>query len=133
MSISGKSSTSAKKSNDVTKADSSSTANQAGKTVEKTVLDKNAIDKIVQDTLGGAGGIKDIFGQEQATGIYDSTVANAQSGNFAAQLVGELAKLTSERVTTTEDKKNMDTTALTKKKGEEYTASAEVDGSYTFM
>ena len=61
-------------------------------------LDQDATDKIIADVLGGANGLKDIFGGEQNAGIFDSSVAAQASGDLTANLIGELAKLTGKTV-----------------------------------
>lgn len=66
---------------------------------EKLNLDTAAIQKIIEDVLGGAEGISAIFGGEQTAGIFDSSVAAQAAGNLASKLVGELAKLTAEKET----------------------------------
>jgi hypothetical protein len=65
-------------------------------------LDQDATDKIIADVLGGANGLASIFGGEQNAGIFDSSVAAQASGDLAANLVGELAKLTGKTVETSE-------------------------------
>lgn len=76
------------------------------KGVQKERLDisQEGMDKIIQDVLGQAGGLASIFAGEQATGLYDSTVANQAAGDLAARVAGELAKLTAERIVTTKEK-----------------------------
>jgi hypothetical protein len=62
-------------------------------------LDDVAVDKIIADVLGGAGGIADIFSQEKAGGLFDSTAAAQATGDLAAKLTGEIARLTAKEVT----------------------------------
>lgn len=68
--------------------------------VERLKLDEAAIEKIIQDVLGGAEGLAGIFSQEQAAGVFDSSVAAQAAGDLASRLVGELAKLTAEKEVT---------------------------------
>lgn len=75
----------------------------SGVQTERYNLDQNAIDKMIQDVLGGADGLASIFSGEKNAGIFDSSVAAQAAGNLAANLVGELAKLTSERVATSRE------------------------------
>lgn len=79
-------------------------AKQKGKTTEKLNLNQDAINKIIEDLLGGTDGLASIFSGEQTAGIFDSTVAAQQAGNFTADVVGELAKLTAEREVNTTNK-----------------------------
>lgn len=71
----------------------------SGTTKESLNISDEAIEKIIQDMLSEAGGLKDIFSEEQASGIFDSSVAAQASGDFAAKVVGEIAKLRAEKVT----------------------------------
>jgi hypothetical protein len=57
-------------------------------------LEQTAVDKIIQDVLGSADGLANIFQGEQTAGIFDSSVAAQASGDLTANLVGELAKIT---------------------------------------
>ena len=65
-------------------------------------LDQKAISKIIEDVLGGTEGLASIFAGENTAGVFDSTVAAQASGDLVANLVGELAKITGETVTTRE-------------------------------
>lgn len=65
-------------------------------------LDDKAITKIIEDTLGSADGLASIFAGEQTAGIFDSSVAAQASGDLAANIIGELAKITGETVTNTD-------------------------------
>ncbi len=67
---------------------------------ERLKLDEAAVQKIIQDVLGGAEGLAGVFSEEQAAGIFDTSVAAQAAGNIASRLVGELAKLTAEKETT---------------------------------
>lgn len=84
---------------------SSSTSGRAsGRTVEKgTVtesldISEEAITKIITDLLGSAEGLASIFGGEQATGLYSSSVAAQEAGDFASKIAGEIAKLRAKKV-----------------------------------
>ena len=68
-------------------------ATKKGRTTEKLNIDQVALQRIIQDVLGGSGGLATIFAGEQQAGIFDSSVAAQASGDLAAKLVGELAKL----------------------------------------
>jgi hypothetical protein len=67
---------------------------------ERLKLDEAAIQKIIEDVLGGAEGLAGIFSKEQAAGVFDSSVAAQAAGDLASKLVGELAKLTAEKEVT---------------------------------
>ena len=73
-------------------------------TVQKLNIEQDAVDKIIQDVLGGADGLAAIFSGEQTSGIFDSSVAAQAAGDLASKLVGEIAKLTAEQETTTKQK-----------------------------
>lgn len=72
-----------------------------GTTTERLEIDDAAIKKIIEDILGSADGLASIFQGEQTAGIFDSSVTAQASGDFAANIVGELAKLTATKVTET--------------------------------
>jgi len=65
-----------------------------GLRTEQLILDDVAIQKIIEDVLGGPQGLAQIFAGEQTAGIFDSSVAAQAAGDLAANLVGEIAKLT---------------------------------------
>lgn len=67
---------------------------RSGFRTEQLQLDDLAIQKIIGDVLGGTQGLASIFGGEQAVGIFDSSVSAQAAGDLAANLVGELAKIT---------------------------------------
>lgn len=95
-----------------------------GSRTEQLILDQAGIDKIIQDVLSQAGsGIKDIFAGEQTAGIFNSTVAAQAAGDLAANLAGEIAKITGKtEVLTAEDAlRNIDS------KSRETTFSAEAE------
>ena len=76
----------------------STTSTAKGESSKKLELDEEAISKIIQDVLGGAEGLASIFGGEQASGLFNSSVSAQASGDIASKLVGELAKLTAKEV-----------------------------------
>jgi len=80
----------------------SGTSTSSATQTERVQLDEAALQKIIEDVLGGADGLASIFAGEQNAGIFNSSVAAQASGDLAARLVGELAKLTGEKVTTQE-------------------------------
>ena len=77
-------------------------------------LDDAAVQKIIDDVLGSGQGLASIFGGEQTAGIFDSSVAAQSAGDLAANIVGELAKLTGESVTTKDLKERAITTDTSK-------------------
>ncbi len=89
-----------------TEKNTSKTQTQETKTTDLTTssqlkLQQEAIDKLIEDVLGAGGsGLASIFGGEQATGLFNTTTSAEQAGDLAAKIVGELAKLTGEQVTT---------------------------------
>ena len=68
-------------------------------------LDTAGVNRIIQQTLGSAGGLADIFQGEQTAGIYNSSVSAQAAGDFASKLIGELATITGETITS-EDTQN---------------------------
>ena len=82
-------STEGKKEKSVTKE--ATLQERSGTRVEQLQLEQAAIDKIVQDVLGGANGLKDIFGGEQTVGLFDSSVA-AQASADAASIAAQSAQ-----------------------------------------
>lgn len=71
---------------------------KSGRRTEQLELDQAGVDKIIQDVLGGAGGLADIFSGEQTSGIFGSSVAAQAAGDLAANLAGEIAKITGKKV-----------------------------------
>lgn len=83
---------------------------------EQLKLDEAAIQKIIEDVLGGPQGLASIFQGEQTAGIFDSTVAAQAAGDLAANLVGEIAKLTGVREIRREEDTTIATTGKTREK-----------------
>lgn len=77
-----------------TKETEKGTKRATGSRTEQLKLDEAAIDKIIQDVLSQAGGLKDIFSGEQTAGLFGSSVSAQAAGDLAAKLAGEIAKLT---------------------------------------
>lgn len=77
-----------------TKETEKGTKRATGSRTEQLKLDEAAIDKIIQDVLSQAGGLKDIFAGEQTAGLFGSSVSAQAAGDLAAKLAGEIAKLT---------------------------------------
>jgi len=75
----------------------------SGFSTDQLVLDPLAITRIIEEVLGGTQGLAAIFGGEQQAGIFDSSVAAQAAGDLSAKLVGELAKLTGQRITTKDE------------------------------
>ena len=84
------------------------------RTEEQLELDTVAIQRIIEEVLGGTQGLAQIFSSEQQAGIFDSSVAAQASGNIAAQIVGELAKLTGKRVSVSEQEGTQEQTSTQK-------------------
>lgn len=114
MDIGGSSSTSG------TTEESETTRARTGERRERLDISDEAINKITEDLLAKAGsGIKDIFGAEKVAGIFGSTVSAQASGDLVANIVGEIAKLRAEKITTTDE------TEEEKIKGKSRTSEAE--------
>lgn len=62
-------------------------------------ISDEAVERIIQQTLGGAGGLADIFSGASASGLYNSSSANLEAGDFTANVVGEIARLRARDVT----------------------------------
>ena len=98
-----------------------------GGTTSQLQLDPAGIDQIIQDVLGGAGGLAEIFGGEQNIGIFNSSVANLQAGDLAAKLVREIARITGKTVTT-EDEIAADLSARSEESRETISEERELRG-----
>lgn len=90
---------------------------------EQLKLDQAAINKIIEDVLGGAQGLASIFQGEQTAGIFDSSTSAQAAGNLAAKLAGEIAKITGETVRTVEE----DRTRAQRTSGKSRTTSFEAE------
>lgn len=94
-----------------TEEEGSSVTKGISTTKQKTEIDQAGIDKIIQDVLGGAGGLAEIFAGEQSSGIFNSTVAAQAAGDLASKLTGEIAKLQAETSSTTVHDESTDSEA----------------------
>jgi len=74
----------------------------SGTQTTKKNLDKDAIEYMLNEALGGNQGLSAIFAGEQNAGVYNSTVAAEASGDLITKILGELAALTAEEVVSTE-------------------------------
>lgn len=87
-----------------TKETETGTRALTGSRTEQLKLDEAAVDKIIQDVLSQAGGLKDIFAGEQTAGLFGSSVSAQAAGDLAAKLAGEIAKITGKtEILTAED------------------------------
>ena len=73
-----------------------------GEDRERLEISDEAIDKIIRDVLGGATGLASIFAGEQNAGVFNSSVSAQAAGDLSANIIGEIAKLRAEKVTTTD-------------------------------
>lgn len=78
----------------------STISKEFGTEVEQLQLDSAAVQQIIQDVLSGPQGLASIFGGEQSSGLFNSSVSAQAAGDLAAKLVGELAKITGKNVKT---------------------------------
>jgi len=90
---------------------------KGGSTSKQLRIDQLGMEKIMQDVLGGEQGLASIFAGEQSAGIFNSSVAAQASGDLIANLVGELAKLTAEEVTSYGERSSEGGTASKQKEG----------------
>lgn len=74
------------------------TNTRKGTTTEGLEISQEAVNKIIQDVLGGADGLAAIFAGEQSSGIFNSSVAAQAAGDLASKIVGEIAKLRAKKV-----------------------------------
>lgn len=81
---------------------SSEISSVSGTQSTKTNLDSEAISHMLNEALGGNQGLSAVFAGEQTAGVYNGTVAAEASGDLVTKIIGELAALTAEEVTTTE-------------------------------
>lgn len=95
----------------------SGTSKSSAIQTEQLELDQAAVQRIIEDVLGGPQGLASIFGEEQASGIFNSSVSKQAAGNLTAKLVGELAKLTAKKTATT-DKETEQESATTAQSGQ---------------
>jgi hypothetical protein len=86
---------------------------------EQLKLDEEAVQKIIEDVLGGAGGLAEIFAGEQTAGIFDSSVAAQAAGDLTAKLTGEIAKLTGIREAVREEDTLRETTGTSTTRAKE--------------
>jgi len=77
----------------------SGTTINKGTTTQRLNISQEAVEKIIADVLGGADGLAAIFAGQNASGIFDSSVAAQAAGDLTSKLVGEIAKLTAEQET----------------------------------
>ena len=81
---------------------SKSSGTSRSSSTEQLELNEAAVTKLIEELLSSSSGLAAIFSGEQSAGIFDSSVANQAAGDLTAKIVGELAKLTSKKTTTTE-------------------------------
>ena len=89
MSMGGEASTSSTN----TDEDISKLLNSSAVQTESLDISQEGVDKITSDLLSGKDGLASIFGGEQSSGIYNSSVAAQEAGNLSANIIGEIAKL----------------------------------------
>jgi hypothetical protein len=85
---------SSKSSKSKTTEETSSESKKEGSRTEQLILEQEAVDKIIADVLGGVGGLAEIFAGEQNVGLFNSSVSAQAAGDLAANLAGEIAKIT---------------------------------------
>lgn len=88
----------------------STTRGVTGGTTSQLEVDQAAITKMIEDVLGGTGGLADIFSNESASGIYKSTAAKTGTEDLLSKLAGEIAKITGRTVTTKGEEETTDQT-----------------------
>jgi hypothetical protein len=93
---------------------------------EQLKLDEEAVQKIIEDVLSGPQGLASIFQGEQSAGIFDSSVAAQAAGDLAANLVGEIAKLTGVREATREEDSLVKTTGTATTRGKSGEIGADI-------
>lgn len=99
---------------------------RSGTTRESLDISDEAVEKIVADILGGAGGLAEIFQGEQTAGIFSSSVSAQAAGDLASKLAGEIAKLRAVK-TTAEDEEFEE---FTSKQEDRFTLGTFGKGTY---
>lgn len=74
------------------------TTKEGGVTTQKNFFDKRSLEMIIENVLA-QGGLAEIFTEENAAGIYNSSVAKQASGDLLGNIARELAILTGEQRT----------------------------------
>lgn len=105
-----------------------STTIGSGRRTEQLKLDEAGVQKIIEDVLGGPQGLASIFAGQNTAGIFDSTVSAQAAGDLAANLVGEIAKITGVKEVLEDD---AETTEF-KKKRQKDKFNLKTEGSFGF-
>lgn len=103
------------------------TSSLTGEDRKRLELDEAAITSILEELLSGPDGLASIFAGEQNAGIFNSSVSAQAAGNLSAKIVGELARLTAEEVSTT-DRSQTETQLTTQEKFERSRQSTKDEG-----
>lgn len=82
----------------------------SGLKTSKLILDEAGYRKIIDDIMGAENGLASLLQGESTAGIFGSTTNTLMAQRFAQDLAGELAKLTAESVTTTEEEQKQSQT-----------------------
>ena len=85
-----------------TNTNANSNVNVKGTQTSKKKIDQTAIDKIVADVLGSDQGLAALAQGENVSGASGSTVKTQLAQDLVTKLVGEIANITAETVTTTD-------------------------------
>jgi hypothetical protein len=101
-----------------TSANSSGTssATTTGTGTSKKVLSQAAIDKLIYDVLSADSGLASLATGENLSGGYGSSSKAILAQDFVTKLVGELANVTAETVTTSNQQQDTESTSSTKQK-----------------
>jgi len=96
-----------------TTSNANTNTNSSGLQVSQLDIGAEGVKKIIADVLGSAGGIKDIFSDENVAGIFNSSAANQAAGDLSAKLVGEITKLLAKEVVFSADEEDTKSSSST--------------------
>jgi len=71
-------------------------------------ISADGITRIINQMLGGQGGVKDISGTARGTGLFNSSTEALLRNDLATRVAGEAAKLSAKQVDTTDETTTMD-------------------------
>jgi len=101
---------------DHTKTTNSGVETATGTGTSKKVLSQAAIDKLIYDVLSADSGLASLATGENLSGGYGSSSKAILAQDFVTKLVGELANVTAETVTTTDQTKEASSSQSQSKK-----------------
>lgn len=79
---------------------SSTTGSRSGTSTQRKVLSKEAQDKLIYDVLASDQGLAALASGENASGGFGSSTKGLMAQDLTAKIIGELANITAETITT---------------------------------